>query len=162
MVNNGKRFEENIKKSVPENWFYYRLRDNQNNWNRGTGIRFAITNMCDCIIFDGKNLLLAELKNTKGKSLPFTRIRKNQLEELLLQEYKDNCKPCLLINFEDLEECYYMPIALISEFIRKGERKSISVDECRTFGLRVESKKLRSNSKYNIKKLFEDIRELRW
>ena len=160
MINNGKRFEDNIRKSVPEDYFYYRLRDNQNNWNRGTGIRFAITNMCDCIVFNGEYLLLMELKNTKGKSLPFDRIRKNQLEELLLQEYKLNCKPCLLINFEELEECYYMPIQLIDELIRKNERKSISIEECRLFGLRVESKKLRTNSKYNIKKLFEDIKEL--
>ena len=83
-MNSGKKFEENFKKSVPENVFYYRFRDGTSSWDKSSKMRFQAKNICDCMLHDGEYLYLLELKNHKGKSLPLSAIRQNQVDDLLL------------------------------------------------------------------------------
>lgn len=158
-MNKGKIFEKNFKKSVPGDMFYYRLKDGTAGFKgqKNENVRFQATNICDCILFDGKLLFLLELKNHKGKSLPYSCIRKSQKEGLLLEQYKKNVVCGLVINFEDLEECYFLHICDVREFMRKSDRKSIPIDYCRKMGVKIEMKKLRVNYKYNIKKWLDNI-----
>lgn len=151
-MNKGKRFEQNFRKSVPNDMFYYRLKDSTNSWSNGD-VRFTPHNMCDAILYDGNKLYLLELKNHKGKSLPLSCIRKNQLEELALNGLYKNVKSYLVINFEDVEECYCLNISDITDFIRKSDRKSIPIQYCQEKGIKIEMKRLRTNYKYNINNL---------
>lgn len=156
-MNKGKKFEQNFRKSVPNNIFYYRLKDSNNNWARNDNIRFASSNVCDSIMFDGQRLYLLELKNHKGKSIPLTCIRENQLRELALKSVFRNVVPCIIINFEDLEECYCLFIEYIMEFIRKADRKSIPIEYCRENGIKIDMVILKTNYKYNVGKFLKDL-----
>ena len=82
-MNSGKQFEADFKASVPNNAYYYRLRDGTSSWDKGENTRFQMTNDYDNLIFYNGTLYLLELKNTKGKSIPFTNFKDKQFEGLL-------------------------------------------------------------------------------
>ena len=159
MKNKGKLFEENFKKSVPDNILYYRFKDNTSNWQHNNLVRFTQSNICDCMLYDGDILVFAELKNHKGKSIPFSCIRENQLKELSMFQYYKNTKCVVIINFEDLEECYCLFIADLVDFIRTSDRKSIPIEYCREKGIKIENRRLRTNYRYDIKKMIELIKD---
>ena len=79
MKNSGKKFEELFKKSCIEQGLdYTRLKDA--GWQgEQTQRRFTSRNICDCIVFNGKTLLFAELKSRKS-SLRFDEL--TQLKDL--------------------------------------------------------------------------------
>ena len=156
-MNSGKRFEQNFRKSVPSNIFYYRLKDSTNNWGSNNQIRFSSNNPCDAIMFDGTYLYLVELKNHKGKSLPLSCIRDNQLKELEEYSKYKNVKSCVIINFEELEECYCLFIDQIREFIELGSRKSISFAYCQENAVKIDLVKLRTNYRYDVGKFIESV-----
>lgn len=160
MKNKGKIFEQNFKKSVPSSIFYYRFRDGTGNFNgqKNENVRFQQKNMCDCMLFDGNNLYLLELKNHKGSSLPFSCIRENQLKELSMAQYYSNVISGIIINFEDNEKCYFMFINQITDFIRTSDRKSIPIKYCQENGILIEMEKLKTNYKYNINKMINDLK----
>ena len=72
--NEGKRFEEDIKKSVPSEYFYYRFKDGTGNFNgtKNENVRFQAKNICDCEVMTDNYLFLLELKSHLGKSISFT------------------------------------------------------------------------------------------
>lgn len=156
MKNLGKQFEQNFRKSIPENnnIFYYRLKDNNNNWNRGKNIRFAGSNIADAILFwagEYKNLLfILEFKHHKGKSLPLNCIRKNQLDEMTLASKKTDIIPVIVVFFSDIEKCYSISIDNVNIFTKHNARKSIPLEYFESYGVPIETTKLKSNYKYNI------------
>lgn len=157
MKSTGKRFEENFKKSVPEDIFYYRLKDNSNTWSEGTKTRFTPSNICDCIMFDGNYLYILELKSTKGKNLPFNNIKKHQIDDLLWASNYANIVAGFLINFSDLDECYFIEINDFNEFYETTERKSLGLDYCRENGVKIGVERLKINKKYDVEKMIDDI-----
>lgn len=156
-MNNGKRLESNFKKSVPNDIFYYRFKDGTASWDKGSLTRFQQKNICDCMLFDGNRLYLIELKSTKGKSIPFGNFRENQLKELSMAQYFTNTVAGIVIEFSELDRAFFMRISDITDFIRKGERKSIPLDYCAEKGIEIEIKKKRVNNSFNIRKLLEEI-----
>lgn len=157
-MSTGKKFERNFKKSVPSEVFFYRFKDSASAYYGGNeNLRFSNKNICDCMLFDGTKLYLLELKSTKGKSLPFGNIRENQLKELSLATYYQNIVSGLVIEFSDLDRCFFMNISDITDFMRIGSRKSIPIDYCADKGIEIEIKKKRVNNSFNIKKLLEEI-----
>lgn len=159
MKNRGKIFEENFKKSVPKEVLYERFKDGTANF-RGNGnenVRFQAKNVCDCFLFDGSVLLYLELKSHKGKSLPFSCIRQNQVEQLIERQSHKNTISGLLIEFSDLERVFYLNIADFMHFTTDMSRKSIPFEFCRDKGIEVEVQKLRTNYRYNVEKLYEDV-----
>ena len=156
-MNNGKRLESNFKKSVPNDIFYYRFKDGTASWDKGSLTRFQQKNICDCMLFDGNRLYLIELKSTKGKSIPFGNFRENQLKELSMAQYFTNTVAGIVIEFSELDRAFFMRISDITNFIRKGERKSIPLDYCAKKGIEIEIKKKRVNNSFNIRKLLEEI-----
>ena len=157
-MKNGKRFEGNVKKSADtQGIFCYRLRDNAASFYQTNQLRFTTSNMADFILFNGSKLLCLELKNHKGKSLPLTTIRGNQLIQLMEASKYDNVKCGLLINFEDIEEAYYLDIRQLDNFLKTEDRKSIPVCYLNTNGIKVDMTRLRTNHTYDIKGLFERV-----
>ena len=157
-MKSGKRLEQQIKKSADnQGIFCYRLRDNAASFYKSDQLRFTSSNMCDYILFNGSKLLCLELKNHKGKSLPLTTIRGNQLTQLLEASKYNNTRCGLLINFEDVEEAYYLDIRQLDNFIKSEDRKSIPICYLNTNGIKIDMTKLRTNHLYNLKELFERI-----
>jgi len=153
-MNNGKRFENNFKKSVPEDVYYYRFRDGTSSWDKGEMTRFQQTNACDCMLYTKGSLFMLELKNHKGKSLPFSCIRDNQLIELENVENYD-INGGFVVNFEDIGRCYYARAHLIKNYIEDSDRKSIPVQWFEENAIHIPSRKVRINYSYNLNPMFK-------
>lgn len=155
-MNNGKRFEDNFKKSVPKDVFYYRFKDGTASWD-GANTRFQSFNICDCMIFSNKRLYLLELKSTMGKSLPLSRIRQSQLRELTETLVFEDVVAGLVINFSDTEDTFFLHIDKLVGFINRDERKSIPLTYLEEHGVRIENKKLKVNYKYKVGKFLGEV-----
>lgn len=158
MINKGKVFEQNFKLSVPKEILYERFKDGTAGWNQyDNNVRFQSQNVCDCFLFDGSILLYLELKSHTGKSLPITCIRKNQLEELPKRQMYKNCISGILVEFRDVERTFYLNIKDLLDFLKESDRKSVPLEYFVERGIEVEMIKLRTNYRYNVKKMYEDI-----
>lgn len=149
MANPGKMFEEDFIKSVPDQIFHYRLRDSAGTWQGGENTRFTPCNICDFIIFDRSKLYLLELKSHKGKSLPISCIRENQLKGLL-QAYRKGVKAGYIINFRDVEETYFFSANSMNSFLTTETRKSIPLSIVRQYGILIPQEKKRTRYKYDL------------
>lgn len=164
MKNLGKQFEQNWRKSIPESdrIYYYRLKDSASSYYGGNdNLRFSQNNIADAFMFyvgEYDNLLLIlEFKNHKGKSLPLSCIRENQLKEMLEASKKTGVIPALVVFFIDVEKCYSLRINYVDQFIKQNDRKSIPIDYFEEFGKPIEVTKLRTNYKYNIEKWLKEL-----
>ena len=150
-MNNGKKFEESFKASVPKNVFYYRFKDGTASWDKGEATRFQAFNICDCMMFDKiTRLWLCELKSHAGKSLPFSCIRDNQLKEMLQASEYQFVHPIFIINFRDVEKTFAIDVIKVARFIESGERKSIPIDWLEENGDVIRQRKLQVNYRYDI------------
>lgn len=157
MKSSGKRFEESWKKSIPGDVFYYRLRDGSSSWGGNDKVRFQQTNICDCLMFDGDYLYLLELKSTKGKSLPFNNIKKHQIDDLLWASEYANTICGLVIEFSELEECYFIEMSHFKTFYDSTDRKSIPIDYLRGKGIKIGVEKKKVNSKFDIENFIKNV-----
>lgn len=161
MSNPGKRFEEDFKSSIDnnENWVY-RLRDNAASFSGGTNTRFASTNICDFLIFNNKyrTLYLAELKSTKGSSIPYTMIKDNQITGLS-EAGKHNVIPCFFFNFREKNNATYFMI--IDDFINMKcvlDKKSFNTQDLEKYGaISVSCNIKRTRYRYDIETLIKQI-----
>jgi len=134
--NEGKKFEEDFQKSVPKDWFVYRLKDSAGSWSNTSASRFTPKNSCDFFMFTGKTLFGIECKSFKGKSLSYSNISDNQLEDLT-----DFCigPPhkifgVFALNFRDINETYLVPAFIVNSLKLSGARKSLSLEEVKANG----------------------------
>lgn len=156
-MNTGKRFEQQFKKSIPKEVFYYRFKDSSSSWGANSTVRYTPNNICDCMLYDGYYLYFFELKNTKGKSLPLANIRENQIKELSRVSKYSNVISGLVIMFSEVEECYFIEINDYMTFINTNERKSIPIDYLKNHGIRIECSKKKVNYNYDIKKFLDNM-----
>jgi recombination protein U len=156
MQNEGKKFEADIKSSVPDDVWYYRLRDGTASWGDKETTRFQQSNICDCQLFY-YGLFLLELKSHMGKSLPFT-VFKDEHVEALAQALNFGIVAGVVINMREISETYFLYADTIHDFIQSGERKSIPVDFMRERGYRLKAVQKRVRWRYDIKDLIDNIR----
>lgn len=150
--NIGKIFEEEIKASIPPAVFIERYKDD-------TAGFYGVSNPADYRLYKYPYTYLWELKSHKGKSLPLTNIRYNQLFGLAKAVQYIGVHGGYIINFRDLQETYYISVQRLTGFVADNsrKRKSIPVDWCRDNGIKIEQEKKRVRYSYNIAKLMEDI-----
>lgn len=79
-------------------------------------------------------------KDEKGKSLPLNCIRESQREELTKYSKYKNTICGIAINFQDVEECYWLFIDQINDFISSSNRNSIPIAYCRENGIKIATK----------------------
>lgn len=137
-MNEGKKFEQDFKNSIPSKCWYYRFKDGTANFDgakeedsdeyKNKNVRFQAKNICDCMVFHAGFLYLLELKSTKSKSLPFSMIRDNQIKELTKADDFNKIIPGFIINFRAVSETYFMNIRQFNEFVETTDRKSIPLD----------------------------------
>ena len=158
-VNAGKLFEQDIKTSVPDTCWIYRLRDNAGSFAGGGNTRFASSNICDYILFDDitRTLYLVECKSTKGTSIPLAMLRDNQIKGLQ-EASKHNLIAGLLVNFRNINnDTFFITIDKFVDMINSLNKKSFNVKDLETIGaIRVESTKKRTRHTYNIEKLVKE------
>ena len=157
VMNSGKRFEQNFKNSIPKDIFLYRFKDGSRAWGGNEKVRFQATNICDYLMFDGSYLYLLEMKSTKAKSLPLANIKEHQINDLVKANKYANVVCGFLIEFSKVNEVYFLEIDKFQEFMKTTERKSIPIDYCSDKGIKIEVTKLKTNSRYNVEKMIDDI-----
>ncbi|WP_024613635.1 Holliday junction resolvase RecU [Clostridium sp. Ade.TY] len=156
MKNEGKRFEEDFKKSIPEKYFIYRFKDGTANFKgtKNENVRFQAHNICDFQVFAENKLFLLELKSYNGVSIPLSGIRKTQLEEMLKASNYKNIEPYFMFNFRPLQKIYTVKVENVQEFVTKAERKSIPVKWCIENGIEIEGVKKKVRFRYELERFF--------
>mgnify|MGYP000903201877 FL=1 len=161
-MNSGKIFEKNFKASIPQDVFYYRLRDSTASFyggGDGSNIRFQQSNMADCIIFGNRTLFICELKSHKGKSIPFNCIRKNQIEQLTKASKFKCIVPALVIFFPSVERCFAVEINDWNNLVDASTKKSANIAEIEQTGIEVGVRKLKVNYRFDVKGMMNDLME---
>lgn len=167
MKNLGKIFEENWKKSIPEDIFFYRFRDSGSSYYGGNQmLRFSSSNIADCMIFTPESgLHLIELKSHKGKSIPLSCIlgneknktKKKQIQDLVDANEHSGVYSSIIIFFSDVERCFELPINEFVDFVSKGDRKSIPIEYCEKRGWEIEVTRLKTNHRFNVVKWLKEF-----
>ena len=156
-MNEGKRFENNFRKSVPEDVYYLRLIDPAIGFDvKNSKQRFAPKNPFDFILYKAPEMYCLELKSTKSKSFSFTgaspSIKSHQIEELT--KASRFCNAGFIFNFRSLDETYYVPIEAFNDLIKDINKKSINAKDIKKIGILIPTTKLRVNSRYDLSILF--------
>ena len=157
MKNEGKRFEESFKKSVPKDVYYLRMIDPAIGFDITTSTqRFAPKNPYDLVLYKRPEMMCIELKSTKGKSFSFDgaspSIAPHQIKALT--EASKYCKAGFVFNLRTSECTYYVSIEKFNELIKKLNKVSLNENEIKEIGMIIPSKKLRVNYKYDLSALF--------
>ena len=153
MQNIGKVLEEEIKASMPQDVYYYRFKDNAASFGGGNNTRFTSHNICDCMAITNDYVFLLELKSHKGSSIPFTCIRKNQIEEMSKVDHI-RIKPYFILNYREKEMTYGVEAKKLKNFMETTERKSIPFDWCRENGIEITGIKKKVRFKYELEEFF--------
>ena len=158
--NEGKKFESDVKASIPNTCWFYRLRDNASSFAGGQNTRFTSSNICDCLIFDDntKTLFLVECKSTKGTSIPLTMIRDNQIRGLK-EASEHRLVAGMLINFRnENNDTFFLLIDEYLDMMESLNKKSFNIKDLESIGAtRVECEKKRTRYKYNIAKMISEL-----
>lgn len=162
IMNTGKIFEEQIKKSVPYYCFCHRVKD-------GTGI-YSHETLCDFLIFNNETqrLFCVECKSTKGKSISFENINEDNPKKAMIHKHQilglkgmtvyNNIISGFLINFRDdklkEEKCYFIGINNFLEAINKINKKSLSATDLMKYNaMEIPCIKLRKRYRYDLSQL---------
>ena len=132
----GKIFEEEIKKSFPQDFYIERYKDD-------TAGFYGVSNPADYRLYKYPYTFLLELKTHKGKSLPIDKIRPNQIQGMARAVLHKGIYGGFIINFRELED--------MIRYINSTERKSIPVEWCRENGVRIEQEKKRVRYSYDLR-----------
>jgi recombination protein U len=151
--NDGKKFEEDFRKSTPPEVFVHRVKDAGSDKQHLFGVR----NECDFIVYYQPWLHLWELKSHKGQSIPFGALTDTQLAALAEHGTKPGVKTAFIFNFRDLEETWYVRAWRVRAFVLSGGRKSFPVDWCRQVGKRVDQQLVRTRYRYDVDKLLREV-----
>lgn len=161
-LNQGKRFESALKKSVPDYALLYRLPDPAQSFGGGSNTRFSRHNPFDFIIFSPKTrtLYAIEAKTVKGKSISFERCKEDhgeihhyQISGLNEWNAYDGIICGFIIEFRELEKTVFINIEDFNNLIDTIDKKSFNFGDLEKLGLpfyTIEQNKKRTQYTYNI------------
>lgn len=154
-MNEGKKFEEDFKKSMPDNIWFYRFRDGTSNWGGQdqSATRFQATNICDCMVFAYPLLYLIELKSHNSTSFPFSAIRNNQISDMYDAGKFQGILPLFVINMRKYNRTFAIHVNKIRNYIKKAERQSFPLSWLIDNGIEVIGEQKRIRWRYDIEKL---------
>lgn len=90
MANEGKKFEDCFRKSVPDYCLLQRLNDSAQAFQKSGFAKFTPKNPCDFFMFDTKSrtLFCLEMKSTKYKSMAFEDIFSNEEQNKMIHKHQ--------------------------------------------------------------------------
>ena len=168
MKNEGKKFEEDFRDSVPSDIYYYRFRDGTANYagTKNENTRFQHTNICDCILYDRVVLCFNEQKSYTGVSVTHKAFLSSnaKTEEGKLKKIKQMVDAQMhgihagyLFNMRDIDETYFVYADKVYQHVTTADRKSIPLDYIREHGYKLKAKKKRVRWRYDIKDMLNSI-----
>ena len=161
-MNEGKKFEDCFNKSVPKEYFCYRLRD-AGGWSNADNTRFTPSNMCDFIMYAKGRIYLLELKSVKENSLSYSNIGKIEngvikKTSVLAEECKKECVVSgYLINYRGANKTYFVSADKLADRMLNNPKKSLNLKECEEIGVFVEQTLKRVNYVYNVENFIEEV-----
>lgn len=165
--NEGKKFEEDWKKSFAKlNAYYFRIKDSAASFSGGN-TSFTRTNPYDCFVLYEGFFLPMELKSTKGTSFSFDKegagngnklIKLSQIHGLNEVSQFKNAKAGFIFNFRDVHRTYYLDIVNFMNFYNNTSKFSINEKDIVEYeGVLIESKLLKVRYRYNVEKLLNEL-----
>lgn len=154
-MNEGKKFEDNFKKSIPEDVYYLRLHDSSIGFDiQNSTQRFALKSPFDCILFARGEMYCLELKTTSSTSISFAgsgpMIKEHQVKELQ-KAHSYGCSAGFIVNFRKTQDTYYLPIDVFVTFKEFYTKKSFNISDLENMPcIYIPSKKLKTNYRYDI------------
>lgn len=162
MKNEGKNFELCFNKSIPSEYFNYRLRD-AGGWSNADNTRFTPSNMCDFIMYAKCRIFLLELKSVKENSLSYSNIGK--LENGIIKKTKVLSEQCkkegvisgYVINYRGANKTYFVSADKLADRMLTNPKKSLNLKECEEIGVLIEQTLKRVNYVYDIEKFIMEV-----
>ena len=157
-MNEGKLFEQDFRKSIPDDVYSLRLADPAIGFNiESSRQRFAPKNPYDMILYKEPRMYCLELKSTKEKSIRFAgdspMIREHQIKKLTEAAQK-GCIAGFVLNFRSIGHTYFLEIDKFHQLIKGIDRHTIRESEIRDSGILIPERKLRSHNRYDLNVLF--------
>lgn len=179
-TNNGKKFEQQIKKSVDKLGILFERFPDSNKFGQGNDrqTRFTLQSPCDCFIFDGYRLYYIELKHTENTSISFNQppyeksknkslmIKPHQVKSLMERSKYDKVECGLVLDFADRTNSkgeivqggtYYIDINTFVGWTMAVPKKSINQKDAEMIGIKINRELLKTNYEYDIKGLLDSI-----
>lgn len=167
MNKDGKIFEQQWKKSVSDDMYYLRLKDNPSSFGQDSNfVRFTLDNPFDCFIFYNGFLFPMELKSTELSSISIQRtkedkgkmIKLNQIKGLLESNRYDKIHSGFIFDFRNTNNTYWLSIDGFNRFLENSNKKSINEKDIIEYkGILVTKVIKRVKYIYNIKELLNKI-----
>lgn len=167
MNKDGKLFEEQWKRSIPEDVYYLRLKDNPSSFGKDSSfVRFTLNNPFDCLVFYNGFLFPLELKSTSSKSISIQTkkeekgkmIKINQIEGLSKSNKYENIFSGFLFDFRESGKTFWMGINDFLKFQEENNKKSINEKDIIKYNaIEVEKEKKKTRYVFSVKKLIEDV-----
>jgi len=153
-MNTGKVFEDNFKKSMPDDVYYLRLHDSSIGFDiENSTQRFALKSPYDCILYHKGKMYCLELKSTKSKAISYEgsspMIKDNQIKELI-KASSYGCKSGFVLNFRDTNNTYFLPIAQFIFLKHMSSKKSMNENDIKGISLLIPGRKLKVNYRYDL------------
>lgn len=165
--NEGKKFEDDWKKSFAKlNAYYFRIKDSASSFSGGN-TSFTRNNPYDCFaLYDGF-FFPTELKSTKSTSFSFEKegsgkgnkmIKLSQIYGLEEVSRFKNVYAGFIFNFRDVQHTYYLDIKNFMEFYNDTNKFSINEKDIMNYkGVLIECKLLKVRYRYNVEKLLNEL-----
>ena len=158
--NEGKKFENDFKASVPSTCWIYRLRDNASSFAGGTNTRFTSSNICDYIMHDDntRTLFLIECKSTKSTSISLTMLRQSQIDSLK-EVSKHMLVAGMIVNFRnENNDTFFITIDEYLDMMESIKKKSFNIKDLESIGAtRIHSEKKRTRYKYDVQGMINEL-----
>jgi len=163
--NEGKKFEEDFKKSCPDTCWIYRLKDNPAMFDNSVS-KFTSYNICDFIMFDdlSHNLMLLELKSTKYNYMSLSMIRETQIEgfkKILKANHNIVCGFIFNFRGDDDNDTYFMSAQCFNTMVAVLGKKSFNKDDLEKYcAVKIPNEKKRTRYRYDLKWLAEYVADI--
>lgn len=150
MINAGKQFENDFKKSMPKEVKYIRVKDDMGGYAGNK-------NFCDCILYIKPYMFTLELKSHKGISVPFGAISKVQVDGLKEAGQYDGIVAGVVFNFRDVKKTYYVSGLKVAKYYYEAIRQSFPLVWCQDEGIEIDSKLIITRSRYDLEKFISQF-----
>ena len=162
MLNIGKQFETDFKRSVPDYVLLYRLPDSAQSFGTNTKLRFSRKSPFDYLMWDSKRhkLYSLELKTKQGKSISFERekedkgdIHYHQIQGLNSWNKFDGITCGIIIEFRKIETTIFIDIEQMNLIIKIIPKKSFNFDDLNKYDIKytiINQTKNRTRYTYDI------------
>ena len=169
MGTEGKSFERDFIKSVPDTVYHYRFKDGTAAWGEGDNTRFQSNNICDFLLFDGR-LWLLELKSHLGKSFPYTAVmgsydkekgtwsKEKQLNDLEKASQFSGIISGYVFNFRDLSLTYFVPVRHVHYYFYHSDTKSFPLKFIQEYGALIGQEIKKVHYRYCVKEFLEVVK----